>query len=188
MMMLMMTPSVIRERARVYDVVLHFIRKPSRVLMNPFFGFYSSTYPRKMYASVTLIDFEVTLRVFLVHSFLNRLNMSSYSIVFRIYRCILRSFGADLILIIFSTTSRSSSVNSPSLTRSWLLIILKIGVLLISGGFLRRFLKWSFYFFSLSSCLATSTFVFAVFSRHPLHVLSAELTVIIYLRPNFYFY
>ena len=69
---------------------------------------------------------------------------------------------AFLLWIFFSTMSSSSSTNCLRLMSCWSLIISLVGLSIISRGFLRNFLKCSFYFRSLSSWLAAFSFALEV--------------------------
>ena len=96
--------------------------------------------------------------------------------------------AAFLFLIFSQYCIKSPSVNSPCLTSSWPLMIFWIGLSVISGGFLSRFLKCSFHFRNLSSWKATFILLLMCSSLCSVHLLSAVLFVIVYLQLTYKFY
>ena len=88
----------------------------------------------------------------------NRRTKTLNFLVYHISGRILLRLVTFLLLIFSSLASRSSSVNCPSLMLSWLLLHFWIGLSVIWGVFLSRFLKCSFHFGSLSPLLKAFSF------------------------------
>ena len=99
-------------------------------------------------------------------------------LVFQTSEGILSGHDAFLLLI-FSNTSSSSSIVKYRSFVSWSFMIFWIGLSMISGGFLSRFLK------CLSFWLAAFSFAPEIPSSRSLHLLSAMLFGIFYLKPSF---
>ena len=111
-------------------------------------------------------------------AFPNRRSMTSNFLIFHASKEISSGFAVFLVLIF-------SSINCPSLM-SFLLLIIFSWFMWDFRKVPARFLKCSFHLWSLSSWLADFSFSLEVFCFRRFHLLSPMLTVIVYLRLNFW--
>ena len=105
-------------------------------------------------------------------------SMLSNFLVFQISAGISSRLAALLFFIIFYIVSSSSSTNYPSLMSSWPSMIFWIGWSVNLGGFLSRFWKCSFHFWSLFSWQAALVLLFP--STNFIYCLSCYLWVSIF--------
>ena len=146
-----------------------------------------SSYGSKSYASVVLCDFKVIFLgkgkmqpfihfsiLFHLHTLHNWRSMYSNFLIFYTWGGILLR-AADFLLLIFSTASSSSSINSPNLMSSWSLIIYSVSlsadswnVLFINEVFLLGWQLSKYFFLPLTSftifhaihdCLSSTEFL-----------------------------